>query len=81
MSWNQSILSRHLSGLRSPIRLLILPHHAKEVAQAFANASSPELANESFGVPPEVERYFDVAAQVGGLCCTSDNEISDSEYQ
>ena len=80
MSWNQSILSHHLSELRSPIRPFILPH-TKEVAQAFANASSSEPPDESFGVPPKVERYFDVAAQVGGLCVSSDNEISDSECQ
>ena len=46
-----------------------------------ANVSSPELANESFGVPLEVERYFDVAAQVGTLCFNSDSEILDSECQ
>ena len=79
MSWNQSIISHHLSGLRSPIWSFILPSHAEQVAQAFANASSPEPAYESFGVPPEVERYFDVAVEVGGLCVRSDSEISDSE--
>ena len=58
-----------------------LPHHAEVVAQAFANASSPEPAGESFEVPPKVERYFDVAAQVGGLCFNSNSEISDGECQ
>ena len=43
-----------------------------------ANASSPEPADESFGVPPEVERYFDVAAVVGGFVGRLDSDISDS---
>ena len=32
----------------------------------------------SSGVPPEVERYFDVAAEVGGFSDHLDREISDS---
>ena len=66
MSWSYNIISRDLSRLRSPIRPFILPPHAEQVAQAFANASLPEPVDESFGVPREVERYFDVAAEVGG---------------
>ena len=79
VSWRQSIVSHHLSALRSPIQSFILLPHAKQVAQVFANASSLELANESSGVPPEVERYFDVAAEVGGLINHFDSEISESE--
>ena len=79
MSWNQSIISHHLSRLRNPIQPFILPPHVEQVAQAFANASSSKPAYESFGVPPEVERYFDVAAEVGGLLYRSDSEISDRE--
>ena len=79
MTWKQSIVSRHLSALRSPIWPFILPPHAEQVAQVFANASSLKPADESSGVPPEVERYFDVAAEVGGLINCFDSEISDSE--
>ena len=43
-----------------------------------ANASSPEPTDESFGVPQEVERYFDVAAVVGGFVGCLDSDISDS---
>ena len=32
----------------------------------------------SSGVPPEVERYFDVAAEVGGFIDRLDSEILDS---
>ena len=53
----QGIVSRHLSALRSPVRPFILPPHAEQVAQVLANASSPELADESFGVPQEVEIF------------------------
>ena len=80
MSWKQSIISCHLSGLRSPIWPFILPPHAEQVAQAFANASSPEPVDESFGVLLEVEKYFDVVARVGGLLNYSNSEISDDEY-
>ena len=79
MSWKHSIVSRHLSALRSPIRPFILPPHAKQVAGLFANASSPEPADESSGVPPEAERYFDVAAEVGNFVSRFESEISDSE--
>ena len=78
MSWKQSIVSRHLSALRSPVRSFILPPHAEQVAQVLANASSPEAANVSSEVPPEVERYFDVAAEVGGFSDRLDSEILDS---
>ena len=74
----QSIVSRHLSALRSPVWPFILPPHAEQVAQVLANASSPEPADESYGVPPEVERYFDVAAVVGGFVGRLDSDISDS---
>ena len=74
----QGIVSRHLSALRSPVRPFILPPHAKQVAQVLANASSPEPADESFGVPPEVERYFDIAVVVGGFVGRLDSDISDS---
>ena len=74
----QSIVSRHLSALRSPVRPFILPPHAEQVAQVLANASSPEPADESYGVPPEVERYFDVAAVVGSFVGRLDTDISDS---
>ena len=79
MSWKQSIVSRHLSALRSPIRSFILPPHAEQVAGLFANASSLEPADESSGVPPEVERYFDVAAEVCDFVSRFDSEPSDSE--
>ena len=46
----------------------------------FANASSSEPADDSLEVLPKVERYFDVAAQIGGLCFSSDSEISDPEH-
>ena len=78
MRWKQGIVSRHLSALRSPVRPFILPPHAEQVAQVLANASSPEPANENFGVPQEVERYFDVAAVVGGFVGRLDSDISDS---
>ena len=58
VSWKQSIISYHLSALRSPIRPFILPPHAEQVAQVFANASSLEPADESSGIPLEVERYL-----------------------
>ena len=74
----QSIVSRHLSALRSPVRPFILSPHVEQVAQVLANASSPEATDESSGVPPEVERYFDVAAEVGGFIGHLDSEISDS---
>ena len=79
MSWKQSIVSCHLSALRSPIQPFILPPHAEQVAQVFANASSPEPAEGSSGVPLEVERYFDVAIEVGGFISRLDSEILDSE--
>ena len=79
MSWKQSIVSRHLSAPRSPIRLFILSPHAEQVAGLFANASSPEPADESSGVPPEVERYFDIAAEVCDFVSRFDSEPSDSE--
>ena len=79
MSWKQSIVSRHLSALRSPIRPFILPRHAEQVAGLFANALSPESADESSGVPLEVERYFDVATEVCDFVSRFDSEISDSE--
>ena len=72
------MVSRHLSALRSPVRLFILPPHVEQVAQVFANASSLEPTDESSRVPPEVERYFDVAAEVGGFISRRDSEISDS---
>ena len=72
------MVSRHLSALRSPVRPFILPPHAEQVTQVFANASSPEPADESSRVPPEVERYFDVAVEVGGFINHRDSEISDS---
>ena len=72
------MVSRHLSALRSPVWLFILPPHAEQVAQVFANASSPEPADESSRVPPEVERYFDVAAEVGGFISRRASEISNS---
>ena len=78
MSWKQSIVSRHLSALRSPVRPFILPPHAEQLAQVLANASSPEAADVSSGVPPEVERYFDVAAEVGSFSDRLDREISNS---
>ena len=78
MSWKQSIVSRHLSALRSPVWPFILPPHAEQLAQVLANASSPEAADVSSGVPPEVERYFDVAVEVGGFSDRLDREISDS---
>ena len=53
--WKQSIVSRHLSALRSPVWPFILPPHAEQVAQVLANASSPEAVDVSSGVPPEVE--------------------------
>ena len=74
MSWKQSIVSHHLSALRSPIWPFILLPHAEQVEQVFANASSPEPADESSGVPPEVERYFDIAAEVGSLISRLDSE-------
>ena len=74
----QSIVSRHLSALRSPVRPFILPPHVEQVAQVLANASSLEPADESYGVPPEVERYFDVATVVGGFVGHLDSDISDS---
>ena len=43
-----------------------------------ANASSPEATDVSSGVPLEVGRYFDVAAEVGGFSDRLDREISDS---
>ena len=78
MSWKQSIVSRHLSALRSPVRQFILPPHAEQVAQVLANASSLEVVDVSSGIPPVVERYFDVAAEVGGFSDRLDSEISDS---
>ena len=78
MSWKQSIVSCHLSALRSPVRPFILPPHAEQVAQVLANASSPEAADVSSGVPPEVERYFDVAAEVGSYSDRLHREILDS---
>ena len=78
MSWKQSIVSCHLSALRSLVRPFILPPHAEQVAQVLANASSPEAADVSSGVPPEVERYFDVAAEAGDFSDRLDSEISDS---
>ena len=78
VSWKQSIVSRHLSALRSPVRPFILPPHAEQLAQVLANASSPEAVDVSSGVPLEVERYFDVAAEVGGFSDRLDREISDS---
>ena len=45
----------------------------------FANASSLKPTDESFGVLLEVEGYFDVAAEVGGLISRLDSEILDSE--
>ena len=74
----QSIVSRHLSALKSPLWPFILPPHAEQVAQVLANASSPEPADESYGVPPEVERYFDIAAVVDGFVGHLDSDISDS---
>ena len=76
--WMQSIVSCHLSALRSPVWPFILPPHVEQVAQVLANASSPEAADESSGVPPEVERYFDVATEVGGFIGCLDSEISNS---
>ena len=76
MSWKQSIVSHHLSALRSPIRPFILPPHVEQVAGLFANASLPEPADESSGVPPEVERYFDVAAEVCDFVSRKDSEPS-----
>ena len=76
--WKQGIVSRHLSTLKSPVRPFILPPHAEQVAQVLANASSLEPVDESFGVPQEVERYFDVAAVVGSFVGRLDNDISDS---
>ena len=78
MRWKQSIVSRHLSSLRSPVRPLIHPPYAKQVAQVLASASFPEAADVSSGVPPEAERYFDVVAEVGGFIGRLDSEISDS---
>ena len=74
----QGIVSHHLSALRSLVRPFILPPHAEQVAQVLANASSSEPANESFGIPLEVERYFDVAAEVGGFVGRLDSDILDS---
>ena len=74
----QGIVSRHLRALRSPVRPFILPPHAEQVAQVLANASSPEPTDEIFGVPPEVERYFDVAVVVGSFVGRLDSDISDS---
>ena len=59
--------------------MFILLPHAEQVVQVFTNASSPEPTDESSGVPPKVERYFDVATEVGGLINRFDSEISDSE--
>ena len=79
MSWKQSIFSCHLTALRSPIRPFILLPHAKQVAGLISNALSPEPVDESSGVPPEVERYFDVAAKVCDFVSHFDSEISDNE--
>ena len=78
MRWKQGIVSRYLSALRSPLRPFILLPHAKQVAQVLANASSSELVDEIFGVPQEVERYFDVASVVGGFVGRLNSDISDS---
>ena len=78
VSWKQSIVSRYLSALRSPVRPFILPPHAEQVAQVLANASSPEAADVSSGVPLEVEEYFDVAAEVVSFSDHFHREISDS---
>ena len=74
----QGIVFRHLSALKSPVWPFILLPHAEQVAQVLANASSPEPADKSFGVPQEVERYFDVAAVVGGFVGRLNSDISDS---
>ena len=79
MSWKHGIVSRHLSALRSPIRPFILPPQAEQLARLFANTSSPEPADESSGVPPEVERYFDVAAEVCDFVSCFDSEPSHSD--
>jgi hypothetical protein len=71
-----SILSRHLDRLSSPVRTLVLPYHAEQVAMALAGASSPEPTSSSSSRTREVERYFDVAAVVGGLRNNSDSEHS-----
>ena len=47
-------------------------------AQVLANASSLEAADVSSRVPPEVERYFDVAAEVVGFSDRLHREISNS---
>ena len=70
------MVSRHLVRLSSPVRPLVLPYHAEQLAQAFAAASSPEPSSPSPIFRSEVERYFDLAAVVDGVTYNSDNELS-----
>ena len=67
-----SSLSRHLERLTSPVRPLILPYHAEQVAMAYAEASISEATSESSCTPPQVEQYFDVVAVVDRFCNNSD---------
>lgn len=71
-----NIVSRYLERLSSPVRPLVLPYHAEQLAQAFAGASSPEPSSPSPITRLEVERYFDVAAVVDGITYNSDADLS-----
>ena len=71
-----SIVSRHLDRLSSPVRPLMLPYHAEQVAMGLAGASSPEPTSSSSSRTRDIERYFDVAALVGGLHNSSDSDHS-----
>lgn len=72
---NQSIISRHLKRLNSPVRPLILPYHVEQVALAYASASSPEPTCQRSDSPLEIEKYFELAAQVEGMTFTSDSDF------
>ncbi len=73
---DHNIVSWHLDRLSSPVRPLLLPYHVEQVAMALAGASSPEPTSSSSSRTRDVERYFDVAAVVGGLGNNSDSDHS-----
>ena len=73
---SQSILSRHLSKIRSSICPLQLPYHTEILAQAYNAAPSPSSSPVKPSVNRDAKIYLDIFAEVDNMVLSSD---SDSE--
>ena len=71
-----SIISRHLSKIRSPIRPFELPHYAEMQAQAYEAAPSPSISSDRDSICRYAEIYLDIAAEIARVVLSSDSNSS-----